>query len=115
MQDLLISVHLYALADKYNISIIREPIIQSIQSKLLNYEGDEDGDLHLKAVVKAHYEKATSVGGPLGTLVATHIVINCSRFMEGNECMQLIMTYSTFGADMALAALLNAEFVVCWG
>ena len=112
IQELLVLEQIYALADKYEVAIIHELIAQDARPKLLALKKEDVK--HLNKIVSSHYDDTTITDSPLGGVIATHIVESCVHFMAEDSCMQLVKTYSSFGADVALASLRDTLSMECY-
>ncbi|KZM22069.1 uncharacterized protein EKO05_0007858 [Ascochyta rabiei] len=93
-----IPISVYAVADKYDVPRIYDPITADVRSQL-NIDAFE----LLEAAISTHYASVASVGGPLGKLFASILLEGQRKFTDTPAYRELVFSNPVFGADMALA------------
>jgi hypothetical protein len=95
---LLIPLGLHALADKYDIPCISEPIAQDLRKSVVGIADDL-----LLRLLDAHYKTVASADGPVGEILASCVLEGARSLIDTAEYDRMVVSHPIFGADMALA------------
>jgi hypothetical protein len=96
-----IPVAIHAVADKYDMLLLLEPIAKDVE-ELLAGEIQSCPDI-VVALIKTYYETMPSVGSPLGKILVSKIQTNSDNYCGTDEFVDLMKAYPIFGADVALS------------
>lgn len=96
---------IHAVADKYDMPLLLEPIAKDVE-ELLAGEVPCTLDL-IKTLIPAYYKAVSSVGSPLGEIFASKIKTKFDPFCDSVQFSGLVKAYPVFGADMTFFQVAN--------
>lgn len=96
---------MYAIADKYDVHSIYDPIIKHVQHLLSNGITISATNEMLSVILEAHYggSGGARIGSPLGTVITSAIVKHHNTYLGTPLFKDVLVAHPTFGADVALA------------
>jgi hypothetical protein len=97
-------VGLYVIADKYDVTRISAAVMKAVPRAL-----HEATDEAITAAIKAYYNSTALVGSKMGTAIAWKVHTQNPKLMSTTEFEELVRSYPTFGADVALAMMRKPE------
>lgn len=94
-----IPAEIHAVADKYDMPLLLEPIAKDVEELLA---GEDPCTLDLiKTLIPAYYKTVSNVGSPLGKILVSKIQTKYDGFFSTDQFASLVKGYPIFGADVA--------------
>ncbi|OSS51423.1 hypothetical protein B5807_03217 [Epicoccum nigrum] len=96
---------LQAVADKYDMPLLLEPIAKDVEKI---FAGEVPCTLDLvKTLIPAYYKAVSNVGSPLGKISVSKIRARHYGFCDSEQFASLVKAYPVFGADMTFVQVMN--------
>jgi hypothetical protein len=106
-----IPFEIHAVADKYDMPILLDPIAKDVKELLAD---DLQCTLKLlQTLIPAHYKSVSSAGGPVGKIIVSKIQTKYDEFRDTDEFASLVKAYPIFGADVALSLAKGTRPYTC--
>jgi hypothetical protein len=102
---------LQAVADKYDMPLLLEPIAKDVEKI---FAGEVPCTLDLvKTLIPAYYKAVSNVGSPLGKISVSKIRARHYGFCDSEQFASLVKAYPVFGADMTFVQVMNVSSWEC--
>ena len=92
---------IYAVADKYDMPLLAEPIAKDVE-ELLGSEVPCTLEL-LQTLIPAYYNAVPRAGSPVGKILVSKIQTKYAEFRDTDELVSLAKAYPIFGVDVLLS------------
>ena len=102
---------IYAVADKYDMPLLVEPIAKDVEELLVS-EVPCTLDL-LQDLIPAYYKAVPNTGIPVGKILVSKIQAKYDEFRYTDEFASLVKAYPIFGADVVLSLKKGLRSFIC--